>query len=70
MQQLLPGITAGEVSAAARTLLADESRVILADVAAEGRHHGADGRRAARGADRGGRGRGHAVERHDGDPRR
>jgi len=30
VQQLLPGITAGEVSAAARDLLTDESRVILA----------------------------------------
>ena len=44
VQQVLPGITLDDVTALARERLADDSRVVLADLAAESRHAAADGR--------------------------
>ena len=50
VQQLLPGISAAEVTALGKTLLANDSRVILATSPREGRHQGPDRRRAEGGA--------------------
>ena len=70
VQQLLPTITPAEVSTLARTLLGDDSRVMLADVAAEAGRDGADRGRAPGGAALGDAVARNAVDRHDGDARR
>ena len=64
VQQLLPGITAAEVTAIGKGLLAGDSRVILATSPQKAGHQGPD-RGRAEGDDRGGGlDGGHAVERH------
>ena len=47
VQQLLPTVTAAEVSTFVRTLLGDDSRVLLADVAGEGGRQRAVGSRSS-----------------------
>ena len=60
VQQLLPGITAAEVTALGKTLLADDSRVILATSPQKADIKVPDRRGAEGGARGGGGGRGHA----------
>ena len=56
LQELLPGISAADVTAAARDMFADRSRVVLGDITAERRADRADRERSAHGTRKGGRG--------------